>query len=234
MTALADVVGAVRATVSYLRTAGVGDEGLRRCDRFVADADAVRQVIDSTATGRGTDDPQVAASLFVQAYGFRIPSVALGAFALGLPTPSVAPADTAFGIARHRPATVAYRSTDLQPDDAAAADRLAAAVVGHLGALIAAVRSTTTVGERLLWGNVTASCVTVFRAVEGGVEPRRRAEVRERAERFLAADASFDGLGRLADGSCAFLRTNCCLWYRTTPAGEATRYCDDCPLRSQP
>jgi hypothetical protein len=234
MTALADVVATVQATVSYLRTAGTGDEDLRRCDGFVADPSAVRRLIDQTAAGRGTGDPQVAASLFVQAYGFRIPSVALGAYALGLPTPSLAPADTAFGMARHRPATVAHLTAALQPDDAAAAARLAGAVVTHLGALIAAVRSTTTVGERLLWGNVTASCVTVFRAIEGAVPPPGRAGVRARAERFLRAEGAWAGLGALAPGSCAFLRTNCCLWYRTTPTGDAPRYCDDCPLRSHP
>ena len=199
----------------------------------MSDPATVRALVDRSAAGRGTDEPQVAASLFVQAYAFRIPSVALGAYALGLPTPSVATAHTAFGMARHRPATVAYLDDTLHPDGSYAAERLAGQTVEHLSRLIGAVRATTTIGERLLWGNVTASCATTLRAVEGAVDPDRRLEVRARGERLLAADAAFAGLGNFTTSEdWRFRRTTCCLWYRTTPPGEPSRYCDDCSLRS--
>ncbi len=223
MGALTDVVTAVQGTVSYLRAADPADPALRSCNAFIADPAAVRALIEETAPGRQTDDPQVAASLFVQAYGFRIPSVAIAAHALGLPMPSVAASATSFGIARHRPAAVAYLDRALHDDP----DRLADEVAIHLGALIEAVRSTTTVGERLLWGNVASSCTTAFRAVLGATPPEHHADIHQRAERFLAHPA-FAGLATLSS------RTNCCLWYKTTPAGDAPRWCDDCPLWSTP
>jgi len=70
-----------------------------------------------------------------------------------------------------------------------------------------------------------------FRAVEGAVT-EDRAVVRARAESFVSATTSFDGLGafttvRTDDREGWFWdRTSCCLWFRT----PAEQYCDNCSL----
>ena len=173
----------------------------------------------------------MAASLFVQAYAFRVPSVALGAFALGLPTPCIAPGMTAIAIARHRPAQVAYLNSQLDEPDATT---LAQAIADHLGQLLAAIRSVINVGERLLWGNVAASCATAFRAIEGASVEKDRPSIRTRAEAFFqAADfGGFASAGRFetveegTKNGWYWTRTNCCLWYQTTSGSR----CDDCSL----
>jgi hypothetical protein len=84
------------------------------------------------------------------------------------------------------------------------------------------------VGERLLWGNASASCASAFRSVEAAVADPL--PVRADAEAFFAAVPEFTGLGAfvvLGAGDRQgwfFERTNCCLYYRT----EAAITCDDC------
>ena len=148
------------------------------CADLVADPDRLRREIDATAAGRGTADPQVAASLYAQAYAFRVPSIAVAAYALGLPVPSTAPAVTAVRIARHRPAELAILDPTCRPMGAAEVARMV--VDEHLAPFVAAVRATTRIGERLLWGNVAASIAAIFRAVQG-VGPAGDPDVRARA-----------------------------------------------------
>lgn len=229
---LDDVVAAVKARVSYLRCSNDAPpaDGWISCADLIADPDRLRAEMDRTATGRGTDDLQVAASLYAQAYAFRVPSIAVAAFALGLPTPSTAPEVTAIRIARHRPAELAITNPDCAPTDA---DRLAHELLdGHLAAFIATVRATTRIGERLLWGNVAASIATIFRAVQS-TGPLGDPIVRDRAVEFHRAAAPW--LGGLGDYSTVEVpgavgwhwnRTSCCLWYQTTSGS----YCDDCSL----
>jgi ferric iron reductase protein FhuF len=222
---------AVEAKVGYLRasTTAPADDGWLRCHELIADPGALAELIRSTGEGRGAHEAQVAASLFVQGYAFRIPSVALAAYALGLDRPRLDPASTATKIGRNRPAAVAYLDPDPGPHGPAA---LAGELLDHLGALIAAVRSEITIGERILWGNVAASVATAFRAVEGE-SPERRDAIRDSADAFFAAASpQLAGLGEfvLVDGpdrqGWFWQRTNCCLWYQTADG----TMCDDCSL----
>jgi ferric iron reductase protein FhuF len=209
------ILDAVEARVDYLRssTEAPAADGWLPCASLRGEH--LAELIRSTAEGRGTDDPQVAASLFAQGYAFRLPSVALGAYALGLDVPSVAPGSTAIKLGRHRPAAVAYLDPEPRPADGLVEELFA----GHLAPFVEAVRGCFTVGARLLWGNVAASCATAFRAVDAD---------RDRADRFFAeAGPWLDGLGSFVGDSWTWERTNCCLWYQT----ESGFMCDDCSLR---
>jgi ferric iron reductase protein FhuF len=229
--ALTDVVAAVQGLVPYLRCepSAPAAEGWLACDSLLADPLELRRQIDATAPGRGTSDEQVAASLFAQAYAFRVSSIAVAAFALDLPVPSTAPEGTAVRIARHRPSDLAVTDSvcrSLTPSDLAAE-----LLDGHLGPFIVAVRTTTRVGERLLWGNVAASIATVLRAIHGA-SAKDAPRVRQRAQELFEAMPQLAELGAwssLTAGDSAgwyWDRTSCCLWYQTTGGS----YCDDCSL----
>jgi ferric iron reductase protein FhuF len=228
-----DVAAAVAARVPYLRcaTGAPGDDGWVSCATLVGDPELLRETIAATAPGRGTEDIGVAASLFVQAYAFRVPSVAVAAWALGLPVPSTAPAETAIRIRRHRPSDLAVTTQEVTSTDAVG---LAKAVLdAHLGPLIDAVRVKIRVGERLLWGNAAASIATILRAVQD-TGPVGDPAVRSVAAALFEAVPQFRGMGRWTTtevpGALGWHwdRANCCLWYRTTEA--AGRYCEDCSL----
>ena len=61
------------------------DEPLRddelACAALAADPDVLAAAVAATATGRGSDDPQVLASLWWQAYAYRVAGTALGVLA---------------------------------------------------------------------------------------------------------------------------------------------------------
>lgn len=228
------MLASVQSRVSYLRaaTTAPAEDGWLSCAELCAGGPELVALIDTTGEGRGTTDRQVAASLFVQAYAFRIAGVALAAYALDLDVPSVDPASTSILIGRHRPSSVAFLDPVVHAADA---ERLATDLLGgHLATFIAAVRGEVTVGERLLWGNVAASCATAFRAVEGEApDPSDAARIRGRADAFTAAAAPwFDGLGHYvplsgpARDGWFWERTNCCLWYQASGGSM----CDDCSL----
>jgi len=232
MSPLVEVVAEVQARVSYLRCSTTADEaqGWVPCAALIGDPGRLRREIDATAAGRHTDDPQVAASLYVQSYAFRMPSIAVAAYALGLAVPSTSPATTAIRITRHRPGELAITDPICGPTSA---EELASELFDqHLVPFVASVRIGTRIGELLLWGNVAASIATIFRAVEscGRIGD---AVVRERAVQFEKAAAPWlSGLGSYSTietehaSGWFWDRTNCCLWYQTSEGS----YCDDCSL----
>src|SRR3954454_23965769 len=114
MSSLAEVVSHVQARVSYLRCSTTADEaqGWIGCSALIGDPGRLRTEIDATASGRHTVDPQVAASLYVQSYAFRVPSIAVAAYALGLTVPSTSPSTTSIRITRHRPGELAISDPD--------------------------------------------------------------------------------------------------------------------------
>lgn len=232
MTNLDEVLTAVRERVPYLRCATdavAGEDGWVSCAELIADPARLRREIDATAEGRRSSDPQVLASLYAQSYAFRVPSVAIAAWALGLPGPSIAPDVTLTRITRHRPGQVATTARTVMYRDAIA---LAGDVIdGHLVPFLAAVRASTRIGARLLWGNVAASIASIFRAVQS-VGPTGDADVRDRAHEFFHAVPDLATLGRwssiAAPGALGWYwdRSNCCLWYQT----RENAMCDDCSL----
>lgn len=226
---LTDVLAAVSARASYLRAVTEIGPGWHRCADLLNDPTALLALIELTAAGRGAPDMVVAASLFVQAYAFRVGGIAVAAHVLGLPSPTTAPATTAISIARDRPNAVAFTVPAVHRLDAAElAGRLNDE---HFAPLVAAIKSELHIGERLLWGNIASSCATAVRAVDPGDGSER--QLRRRAEQLVeAASPWWGGLGTFATVAVAgregwyWDRSNCCLWYRTAPG----RWCDDCSL----
>ena len=227
---VADTLTAVASVVPYLRASTTTDgDDWYSCASLANDASVLTDVIARAMPGFGTTDPAVAASLFAQAYAFRVAGVALAAYVLGLPVPDVAPETTAVRIDKPRPSQVAHLAPDTQTMDAS--ELSARLVAGHLQPFVAAVHAQYRVGERLLHGNVASSCAVAFRAVEGA-SPDRQDEIRARAETFMRVTTSFDGLGAFSTLRAGeregwyWDRTSCCLWFRT----PAEHYCDNCSL----
>jgi len=228
-------LAAITRTVPYLTaaidppTTAAGSTGLAEawigCRRLI-DEPAILGALFGT-------DP-IEASLFTQAYAFCVASVPLAGWVLHRRAVDPRPAHLAirFTAARPwRPARLGLVDPWLTP---ATVDGLVEHLVdGHLRPFVDAVRATTPVGERLLWGNAVTSMVVVLRALESGVDPARRLEVRADAEAVLAAlPVDLDGLGSFVRRSSRpgddwfWQRTTCCHWF-TTPGGG---YCDDCSM----
>ena len=224
------VLASVADHVSYLRASRTtsGDDWMG-CGEIIADPAKLAEVVRRTKIGFATDDDAVAASLFTQAYAFRVAGVALAAHALDLPLPNVRPDATAVRVDTPRPSAVAYLDPEVQRlAPSAFAEVLLA---GHFGPFVESIHREFRVGERLLWGNVAGSCAMAYRAVESSGADKM--QVRERAEEFLAAAREwFDGLGRFTTVERAgrdgwfWDRTSCCLWFRT----ESGQLCDNCSL----
>ena len=203
------------------------------CDALVANRETLATIVRNTRAGFETDDDAIAASLFAEAYAFRVAGDSLAAFALGLPIPNSAPEATAVRLDQPRTSAVAYLDPGVHPADA---PTLAAELIGaHLQPFVAAVHAVFRVGERLLWGNVAAACAVAFRGVESSptTTAAERTSIRARADDFFGAGSQwFDGLGYFTtvEGSGRtgwyWNRTSCCLWFRTA-SGEM---CDNCSL----
>jgi ferric iron reductase protein FhuF len=227
---LEPVLQTVADHVSYLRAVQTieGDDWVG-CAELVSDPVKLVEIVRRTKAGFDTDDDAVAASLFTQAYAFRVAGVALAAHALGLPLPNVAAAATAVRLDKPRPSSVAYLDPEARKLDVAAfADELLGV---HMRTFVDAVHREFRVGDRLLWGNVAGSCATAYRAVESSGSDKQT--VRARAGEFFgAAQVWFDGLGQFtvvehADRDGWFWdRTSCCLWFRT----KREQLCDNCSL----
>jgi len=216
----------VTAAVDYLRVctgAADGDRAWLACGPLVTDPEALRTLVRSTAADRGTDRDDVAMSLFVQGYAFRIASIAIGGWLLGDAVIDVTPASTAIALGRGRPNAVHLREARLIDED------LHAHLIGeHLAPLVDTAHRACRIGEALLWGNVGASCAASFGAFVEPL-PERRAELRDRVEAFFAtARPELARSGRVVRVGLrwAWERNACCLWYQT----ESGYKCEDCSL----
>jgi len=230
--ALADVLALIRARVSYLEAAAqpTGEDGWHDCDALTA-ADLDR-VVDGAGSAWGEPaERRVTASMLAQSYAHRVAAISLAAYAVGLPWPSPAAASTSVRLAEGRATAVSFRDPTLGgPDDVAG---LAEAVFpSHLVRFVSIMRDSERLGERLLWANVAASCMSAFRSMEGSARDRGDAEergaVRRRADRLLRAAPWLAGTGFFdpAGEDWGWQRTACCLWYRTSGG----RRCEGCSL----
>jgi iron complex transport system ATP-binding protein len=236
VTGTADLLDQITATVDYLRVdVGIEEVGWLRCAPLVADADVLARLVESTKAGRGTERLDVALSLFVQGYSFRIASLAIGAWILADAVLDLVPDRTAIALGRDRPNAVAVdRAATLDPLDPldALAGLHAHLIDGHLARLVATAHRACRVGEPLLWGNVAASCASSFGAFASAPAcAHRRVEIRDRAVAFFAsARPEVRDAGRVVPVADRFAweRKSCCLWYRT----ESGFRCEDCSLWS--
>lgn len=220
----------VRDTVDYLRIS-VGEGGDREwvpCADVVQDPDALRELVRGTAAGRGTDRDDVAMSLFVQAYAFRVASLAIGAWLLDEVALDVDPTTTSIALGRHRPDAVRIERARAVGGTDPLVDLHTSLVDGHLALLVSTAHEACRVGEALLWGNLGAACASSFGAFMAPL-PDRHAEIRDRAGAFLAAARpELARSGRLVHVGplWAWERASCCLWYKT----DSGFRCEDCSL----
>ena len=241
----AQLLDEVTTTVSYLRVAARRDADASfdwlSCAELVNDADRLLSVVRATAAGRGTDRDDIALSLFVQAYAFRIASIAIGGWLLseGEHTFDVRPANSAIALGRHRPNAVALNHVKFHHGSIHNV-----LFEQHLALLVTAAHRASAdsdgerVGEKMLWGNVGAGCAASFGAFHGNLADPGR--VREAADHFWAgAPAPVAASGRFvtfsgqqAEPGWFWERSSCCLLYQITPTDPAREpfKCEDCSL----
>lgn len=222
---------AVASLVGHLR-ARVGDPG--EDDVVGADLAAFPERLAAevarTAAGRGSDDPAVLASLWWQAYAYRVAGTTLAAWLLAGAAPDPSAAGTGVGVARSRPSSLLVDPTAEAVDDLPAlVERL---FTVHLDGVAAALHASHPIGERLLWGDVEAGVASALGAVEAadGAPP-----LRDRIEEITAAlPHGIADLGRWTDldGRWHHQRTTCCLWWKTSASKGAL--CEDCSLHRAP
>jgi iron complex transport system ATP-binding protein len=227
------IIDELLATVDYLRisvgrAAGDPDRWVP-CAPLVSEPEALAAVVATTRTERGTDRDDVATSLFVQGYAFRVATAVIGAWLVSGRTLDVAPGIVSITLGRGRPNGIDLAVASTSPEEASAADVHAGLIDAHLAPLVATAHRSCRVGATLLWGNVAASCASSFAALAGAL-PERRVEIRDRAEEFFATGRAEVGAGgrlvRVGQGF-AWERRSCCLWYKTASAW----LCEDCSLR---
>lgn len=195
---------------------------------LIADPDLLAEVIAATASGRGSGDPQVLASLWWQAYAYRTAGTALAAWVVAGAGPDVAAATGGgVGTARARPASLVVGSGAAELVDLQAIVR--GAFAGHLDPLAESLRARHQIGARLLWGNAAAavaSCLGAVLAADGAP-----GGLTERADRVAPAlPHGIVDLGTwIEEPHRTYRRTTCCLWWKTTAAGGGL--CEDCSLR---
>lgn len=235
-TALSEVSDAV----SYLR-AEVGDrptvpKGATPAEEtWLASSDLVNdplwlaEVVAATAPRLGTSNQMVATSLFVQNYAYRVITLAVACATVSGVLPDSRHEHLAVCIKAGRPNSIAYLEPRIlvmsnDPETMLSApgagqrvidDLVESAITGHLADLVASAHESVRIGQRLLWGNVAASCAVAFRTMEGLLGPW----VRDVGERFMASTPEMmAGLGSfwLVEESGAhgwfWERSNCCLY----------------------
>ncbi|MGH9014451.1 MAG: IucA/IucC family C-terminal-domain containing protein [Acidimicrobiia bacterium] len=229
MTDAAELLARITATVDYLRVSvGPHDHGWIGCETLLAEPDRLGELVQSTKAGRGTDRDDVAMSLFVQGYSFRIASLAIGGWVLGDAVIDLAPTRTSIALGRDRPNAVAVDDARVLTVGEPLTALHEALIESHLARLVRAAHAACLVGEPLLWGNVAASCASSFGAFAGELSDRR-VEIRDRAEAFFASAPP-----PLTEAGClvrlgerwAWERKSCCLWHLT----DAGFRCEDCSL----
>jgi ferric iron reductase protein FhuF len=218
MTTAADALTALTDRVPFLRWR-IGeptDDELVGAD-LAADPDALAAAVAASRPAWDIDDTMVLASLWWQAYAYRVAGTSLACWLLT----GVGPIPVAVGIGRHRPASIVCRD-DTETSLDALVDRLFA---GHLDAVAVSLRDRHRVGEQLLWGNAAAGVASALLALAGADESTP--ELRQKAPAVTdALPHDMPALGRWHDGE--YTRTTCCLWFKTPSAKGG--YCSDCSL----
>ena len=225
-------------TVDYIRVTTGGSmpaDGATwlPCTDLVSNPDTLRAAAGSVRTGRGLDRDDVAMSLLVQGYAYRIASIAIGAWLADGVVLDLDPARMSVRIHEHRPNAVHFVEPTVAGSTVAGstvADLHAQLVDGHLARVVDNARVACRIGGALLWSNVGSSCAASFGAFMGPW-PERRPEIRDRAAEFFAAarpELARSGQVVAVGSVWAWERQACCLWYQTADGDK----CSDCSLWS--
>lgn len=248
----------ITAALSYLRIGQTSDSDSEwiRSEELIINSEPgqLLEVVRETGRGRGIDRDDIALSLFLQAYGFRIASAAIAGWILtdGNHYLDVDVANTSIALGRHRPNAVGLDNLGL-----GVGSIHASLFDGHLTPMVHAAHEAinaagdSRVGMKMLWGNIGAGVASTFGVFSAIVEqdPTKAsavpdaAAVRSLAERFMAdapPDIQTSGQFVLFQGErpepvWAWERTSCCLWYQVPPADPSQDpfKCTDCSLWSQ-
>jgi ferric iron reductase protein FhuF len=258
---VAELVPYLRAQVGQVPCAApgsgawerAGDEGAwLSCRDLVDHPAALAQVVRTSGLLIGTEDPMVAASLFVQGYAYRVIALAVACMMTSGVVPDCTSVAMAVGLSRGRPSRVAYlapgafaTSDHESPTDSRLASQhvvddalgflIERAIAGHLRPLIDGLRREIRVGERLLWGNVAASAATAFRTMEGSLGEWVTAvgtRFFELAPPEFDRQGSFLTIDRGEKHGWFWERTNCCLYDRL-PGDIRCADCSRTPRRER-
>lgn len=182
---------------------------------LAADGQRLVAAVASSRPAWDVDDPVVLASLWWQAYAYRVAGTSLACWMLT----GIGPIPMATGIGRHRPSSIVCGPLG-ERDLGVLVARL---FDDHLDGVADALRRGHRIGEQLLWGNAAAGVASALLAVAGadGAPPELRARAPDITD-ALPHDMAL--LGRWRDGEYA--RTTCCLWFKTP--GATGGYCSDC------
>ncbi len=214
------------------------------CASLIADDRLLEMVIRDSGRRLGTDDPVVAASLFVQNYAYRIITPAVACLVTSGIVPDASAASTTITMNGGRPSTVGYLRSwvtmltprEVSPATALADPRLLAEAIAkivdgayrdNVAPIVEVARRHIRVGKRLLLGNVAASSAVAFRTMEGCLGPW----VQDLGNAFFdSCPIELRGLGtflsieRGTRRGWYWERTNCCLYDRLPDK----RRCADC------
>jgi hypothetical protein len=213
-----EALTALTERVSFLRWR-VGEPAVDELvgAELAADPDALAAAVAASRPAWDVDDPMVLASLWWQAYAYRVAGTSLACWLLT----GVGPVPLAAGIGRHRPSSIVCAPGDVgETSLETLVDRLFA---GHLDPVAASLRDRHCIGEQLLWGNAAAGVASALLALAGadGTSP----EVRQKAPAITdALPHDMPALGTWRNGE--YRRTTCCLWFKTPVAKGG--YCNDC------
>jgi adenosylcobyric acid synthase len=223
----ADALGAVTDLVPHLRwRIGPPGEGDLLGAELAGDPDRLAAEVATSAAGRGSDDPQVLASLWWQAYAYRVAGTTLAAWVVAGAAPDPSAPGTGVGLARSRPSSLLVDPDAGRVDDLD--DLVRRLFTGHLDPLMAALRTRHATGLRLLHGNVAAGVASALGAV--GTAEGAPPELRARTDAATAAIARPHQPDLGGWTGWDYRRTTCCLWWKTTAAGG--KLCEDCSLRT--
>ncbi len=224
-----DALGGVSALVPHLRwRVGPPAEGDLLGAALAADPDRLAAEVAGTAAGRGSDDPAVLASLWWQAYCYRVAGTTLAAWVVSGAAPDPAAPGTGVGLARSRPSSLLVDPRAAVIDNL---DRLVSRLFDdHLDPVATSLRARHAVGTRLLHGNTAAGVASALGAV--GTAEGAPPTLRDRVDQATAAIARPDEPDLGAWTGWDYRRTTCCLWFKTTAAKGAM--CEDCSLRPDP
>jgi ferric iron reductase protein FhuF len=227
MTAAAVALGQLTDLVSFLRwRIGPIEPGELASAQLAASPDDLAAAVADSAPGRGTEDLQVAASLWWQSYAYRVAGTTLGCWLVSGAAPDPAAAGMAVGIGRSRPSSVVWSAgVEVLDDLAALVTRL---FDDHLDPVAESLRARHSLGAALIRGNVGAGIESAMAAVAGAPgAPDLRARIGDVRAALPAAVS--DTIELLDDG---YRRRACCLWWKT---GESKgRLCADCSLPAPP
>lgn len=214
-------LAAATELVGHLRWR-VGPPGDGDLTSATLDAERLTTIVEATAAGRGSDDPQVLASLWWQAYAYRLAGTTLAAWVAGGAAPDPTRPGAGVGVARSRPSSLLV---DPQAPALHELRDVVASTLENLEAVGEALRARHRLGEQLVRGNAVAGIASALGAV---VTAEGAPPLAARAAAVLDA-LPWPEVAEWTTEPWSFRRRTCCLWWKTTTADGAL--CEDCSLR---